>query len=326
MPNKLQVLVVDDDDASRIGMKRLLDELGYACRTAQDGQEALSMHQREPADVILSDWKMPNMDGLELCKRTRIADDERGYTYFIFVTAFDAKESFLRGMAAGADDYLTKPVDLDELQARLTSAARVVDVYRRLADANAVLRRDSLASFDQARTDALTGVANRLRLEEDLPAIWSEAERYGHRFSAVLCDIDWFKNYNDHFGHLAGDAALRSVARTLAGQLRQCDKIYRYGGEEFLVILPEQSLAEATRAAERLCVAVADQGLPGVDQGEVVTISAGIAELLPLVDQTVGGWLERADAALYRAKANGRNRAEGTTPTSAAPDLLQARP
>jgi two-component system, cell cycle response regulator len=307
-------------------LQRVIAALGHDCRSAEDGLEALQLHQSDPADVIVSDWEMPNLNGLELCEATRIVDDERYYTYFIFLTGFDAKECFLRGMEAGADDYLTKPFDVDELQARLTSAARVVALNRRLADANDELRRDSQAAFNLARTDTLTGVANRLRLEEDLPVLWAQAERYGHRCSAVLCDIDWFKAYNDHFGHLRGDTALRSVALTMAGQLRQCDRIYRYGGEEFLLLLPEQALGEGKLVAERVCRAVAASALRSVSESGVVTISAGVAELSLAIDQTTKSWLDRADAALYRAKANGRNRVEGDFTGSLETGWLEARP
>jgi diguanylate cyclase (GGDEF)-like protein len=311
---------VDDDDMSRSAMEQAVVSFGHECRAVRDGLEALHLHQRDRADVILSDWDMPNMDGLELCKRTRVVDSEHQYTYFVFVTAFDRKEHFLHGMQAGADDYLTKPVDLDELQARLVSAGRVVSLYRRLAAMNSVLRRDSQNSFSLARVDALTGVANRLRLNEDLEALWARARRYGHRYSVVLCDIDWFKTYNDQFGHVAGDAALRSVAETISDNLRQGDKVYRYGGEEFLVVLPEQSLADAGRAAERLRRAVEHRRLPTIAGTGVVTISSGVAEFSRLVDDSVTDWLERADAALYRAKANGRNRVEAAHLLSEAQD------
>jgi diguanylate cyclase (GGDEF)-like protein len=308
MAVRLKVLIVDDDDVSRTALARVVASFGHECRCAQDGLEALQMHQAERADVILSDWDMPIMDGLELCRRTRVEPDEQGYTHFIFVTAFDGKERFLRGMEVGADDYQTKPVDLDELQARLVSAGRVVALHRKLAEMNRGLRRDSRASFVLARVDALTGVANRLRLEEDLPQLLAQAKRYGHRYSAVICDVDWFKVYNDHFGHIAGDEALRRVAQSMAGELRCTDQIYRYGGEEFLLVLPQQSLLDAMTVAERVCRAVERQALPTVVGRGVMTVSAGVAELRRS-DETARDWLARADAALYRAKAEGRNRA-----------------
>lgn len=305
----LKVLVVDDDEPSLDPLRAAIVSFGYDCRVATDGLEAWRMHQAAPADVILSDWDMPCMDGLELCRRTRVMHDESTYTYFIFMTAFEDKAHFLRGMEAGADDYQIKPIDLDELRARLTSAQRVVSLYRRLADKNTVLRRDSQASFRLARIDALTGVANRLSLDESLGSFWAQARRYGHRYSAAICDIDWFKAYNDRSGHLAGDAALQKVAQALQRELRTGDSLFRYGGEEFLAVFPEQSAAAASRAAERMRKSVESLGLPTPAGRGIVTISIGVAEL-DQNDETVAEWLNRADAALYRAKSSGRNRVE----------------
>jgi two-component system, cell cycle response regulator len=309
MSDALNVLVVDDDAAPCEVLGQAIVSWGHRCRTAKDGVEALELHEREPADVIVSDLQMPRMDGLELCERTRVSEGNH-YTYFIFMTGLSDKEHFLLGMQAGADDYQTKPIDLDELRARLASARRVVTLYRKLAEKNAELHRDSLASFRLARRDSVTTVGNRLSLDESLAAVWANAVRCGCRHSAVLCDIDWFKAYNDHFGHLAGDAALRTVAETLRDELRQCDGIYRYGGEEFLIVLPDLDAGEALAVAERLRRAVERRAVRSVTGSGVVTISAGVAELDLTRDQSAASWIERADAALYRAKANGRNRTE----------------
>ncbi len=266
------------------------------------------MHEAEPVDVILADWRMPRMDGLELCRRTRAADDDERYTYFVFMTSFADREHFIHGLEAGADDYQTKPIDLDELRARLVSAGRVVELRRRLAARNAELRSASERSFHEARLDALTQIANRFCLEEDLKVLWARSRRYGHHYSLAICDVDRFKSYNDHFGHLAGDDVLRRVAQALKGELREGDGIYRYGGEEFVVLLPEQPLADAERAIERLRAAVHALALPAAKRGAVVTISFGVAELDPSLDDSFEDTLRRADAALYRAKAGGRNR------------------
>jgi two-component system chemotaxis response regulator CheY len=260
--------------------------------------------------VILSDWQMPGMDGLELCRRTRVSENEGGYTYFLFMTGFKDKEHFIRGLEAGADDYQTKPIDLDELRARLASARRVVSLYRKLAVQNAALRRDSQASFRIARIDPLTQVANRLSMDEDLKVLWSRVGRYGHRYSMAICDIDRFKAHNDRFGHLAGDEVLRHVAQAIRGSLREGDGLYRYGGEEFLALLPEQSVSEAAIVMDRVRLAVARLAIPTAHDGQVVTISAGIAELDRTLDGSVDDWIHRADEALYRAKAAGRNRIE----------------
>jgi two-component system, cell cycle response regulator len=252
---------------------------------------------------------MPRMDGLELCKRTRVSEGDH-YTYFIFMTGLSEKKHLVLGMEAGADDYQTKPIHLDELRARLVSARRVVSVHRKLAEKNAALRHDSHVAFRLARRDAVTTIGNRLSLDENLKAIWANAVRYRRRYSIILCDIDWFKTYNDRLGHVAGDRALRTVAETLRDQLRLGDGIYRYGGEEFLVVLPEQGVTEALAVAERLRAAVERRAIQTPAGSGVVTISAGVAELDMDRDKTPATWLDRADRALYRAKANGRNRSE----------------
>jgi len=305
---RLKVLVVDGDPLSRVGLQQAVHRLGHECRTAKDGLEAWEMLQSERADVVLSDWSLPRMGGVELCRRVRAADGDGPYTYFIFMTGFDDREHFLRGMEAGADDYHTKPVDIEELQARLVSAGRVLSLYRKLADKNLQLRRDSQTSFHAARVDPVTGIANRLRMDEDLEVLWSRAQRYGHPFAAALCDIDEFKKYNDHFGHVAGDEVLRRVAQSIRKGLRQGDALYRFGGEEFLVVLPEQSLNEAIRAMDRVRGAIEQLAIQAPNG--LLTISVGVAELDLALDRTLKDWLRRADTALYLAKESGRNRVE----------------
>jgi two-component system, cell cycle response regulator len=257
----------------------------------------------------VSDWEMPGINGAELCRRIRNAEDG-GYTYFILMTGFHDREHLLEGMAAGADDYQKKPVDLDELEARLVSAARVVALHRRLAERELDLRRDSSQLWAVSRTDALTGVGNRLRMEEELAAAWSRAQRYGHRFSLAIVDVDLFKQFNDGFGHLAGDEALKHVADALKSAIRTGDSVFRYGGEEFVVVLPEQPLIDATHAVDRMREDIEHLLIRRPERGTTLTVSAGVAELEPHVDLNVGDWLARADAALYLAKANGRNRVE----------------
>lgn len=297
----LKILIVEDEPSARSGLAKAVIELGFNVRAAADGEEAWQLHRRSPADVILSDWRMPRLDGYELCKRTRAAEDEH-YTYFIFMTALADKEHFLRAMEAGADDYLTKPIDLDELRARLLSAARVMKLHRKLAERTRVLRRDSQRFFHDARVDALTDIPNRLCLREDLEALGARMARYGHRYSVGIADVDHFKDYNDRFGHLEGDVTLRNIAACIRDHLRVGDTLYRYGGEEFLVILPEQSLSAAAGAMDRVRSAVEKRGS--------VTISVGVAELDAAKKESPDGWLRRADAALYRAKGGGRNRVE----------------
>jgi two-component system, cell cycle response regulator len=306
----VRVLVAEDDAVSRLILRRSLERLGHECVVASDGEEAWQSFQAGPVDVIISDWLMPGLDGIELCRRVR---DSRttAYTYFVFMTSLDDKRHFLTGMEAGADDYLTKPIDVEALQARLIAAARLTSLHQRLHEQNGELARLSKESHEAARTDALTMIGNRLRLGEDLRSLRARAARYGHRYAVALCDVDHFKRYNDFYGHLAGDRALIAVAGAISGQLRVGDAVYRYGDEEFLAILPEQTAEGASIAMERVrrtieAAAVVHEARPTMPG--VVTISVGISALAPDDKRSTDDWLKSADEALYRAKAGGRNR------------------
>jgi two-component system, cell cycle response regulator len=304
----LDILVVDDDRGSRDGLARAVRSLGHRCRTAADGQDALRVMAEKQPDVVISDWGMPGMNGAELCLRTRCAADDAPYTYFIILTGLGDREHLIAGMAAGADDYQHKPVDLDELEARLLSASRVVDLHRRLALRSEELRRDSSILYTASRTDPLTGAGNRLRLDEEVRALLSRASRYGHRCSLAICDLDFFKAFNDRFGHVAGDEALRRVAGEMRANLRAADTLFRYGGEEFVVVLVEQSLTDAASAMDRMRAAVERLAIPSPHAGGALTLSVGVAEIDPGHDSAPADWIARADAALYAAKRHGRNR------------------
>jgi diguanylate cyclase (GGDEF)-like protein len=308
----LTVLVAEDDASAREILDQVMRRLGHSCRTAGDGKDAWAMHQASRADLILSDWKIPGMDGLELCRRIRDSEAPDWHTHFILMTGRNDRPCLVDGLNAGADEYVTKPIELAELEARLEAARRVVTMRRALQAANVALRRDSARDYKAARTDPLTAVSNRRRLKEDLEPLQGRASRYGHRYCAALCDIDMFKSYNDTFGHQAGDDALCRVAATIQDHLRSGDTLYRYGGEEFLVLLPEQSLEHAVTGTNRVRQEVErlhiKRLLPA--PGPFLTISAGVAEL---GGGSIGDWLRRADDALYRAKALGRNRVEVAT-------------
>lgn len=310
----LDVLVVDDDEDIRELGDAMVTRLGHRCRTAVDGDHALKLLAERPADVILSDWDMPGMNGAELCLRTRSVEDVAPYTYFIIVTAFNDHERLLGGMAAGADDYQRKPLNYYELEARLMSAGRVVQLHRKLAAQTARLRGDSAALYATARTDALTGAGNRLSLDEEVRTLLTRAERYGNKCSLAICDLDFFKAYNDHFGHVAGDEALRQVADGMRAALRSVDVLYRYGGEEFVVLLVEQSLEAANCAMDRMREAVERLAIPSPSTGGALTLSVGIAEYDRSRDATAEDWIRRADEALYAAKSAGRNRVVSTMP------------
>ena len=298
----LRVLVVEDEPIERRGLVHALELLGCSAEGAANGAEALAVHQARPFDVILSDWRMPVMDGIELCRLVR---REARYVYFVFTTALSDKEHLVQALESGADDFVGKPIDLDELSARLVAAQRVIEMQRELARQNAKLRRDSQRFFRASRVDPLTSARNRRALDEDLAAIIDEARRYGRRCSGAMVDVDEFKAYNDAFGHVAGDEVLRQVAQAIRAHLRRSDALYRYGGEEFFVVLPEQTVGTARGALERVRRAVERLAIPQATgaRSRVLTVSAGVAAL-----DDGERWIERADAALYEAKRAGRNR------------------
>lgn len=301
----MRILIADDSATPRLLLTRELKRLGHECLVAEDGVEAWEMFQTAGAEVVISDWMMPGMDGPELCRRVR--ESAVGpYPYFILLTSLDDREHVVEGMQAGADDYLTKTFGHDELQARLIAAARVTALHHRLARQQAELERLNADLFDTSRTDYLTSVGNRLRQDEELAMLVARTRRYGQVFSVALFDVDHFKAYNDTFGHLAGDEVLRTVAQTFAKEARELDTVHRYGGEELLVVFPEQKLEQAAVAAERMRSSVEGLAIPH-PQG-VVTVSAGIAEIEAESAGDVGALLERADKRLYEAKTMGRNR------------------
>ena len=302
---KIQVLVADDDAVTRRILEACLKDLGYLFLLARDGHEAWAQFQRSKVDVIISDWLMPGINGLDLCRQVRAATAP--YTYFILLTSNSDKEQFLEGMRAGADDYLVKPLHKDELQVRLAAAARIIGLHRQLTLQNHELERFNRDLFEQGRTDSLTQVGNRLRMDEDLRRMGATMTRYGHACSIAICDIDHFKSYNDTCGHPAGDGVLRNVARTIAGSTRSGDSVFRYGGEEFLLILPEQKPPSALHATNRVRTAVEALAIPHLSAPSgVVTISVGVATSAPGV--SVDELVQQADHALYSAKSAGRNR------------------
>ena len=304
----MRVLLVEDDDATRSALAKAIQSFGYACETAKDGREAWQIHRREPADVMISDRSMPGMNGDELCQAVRLHNGNH-YTHFIFATAHGARNDVLQGMRMGADDYLVKPIDLEQLEVRLSAAARRVSHERVIAQRSARLRRESDKLRIAAHMDSLTNLANRRQLGEDLRELRTSAALEGSRWTAAICDIDWFKAYNDRYGHLFGDRALAAVGAVFRENTRSSDRCYRYGGEEFLVLLRDHTRHQAHAAMERVRHDIESLRLTHeASPLGVLTISIGMADASGRPDLDVDDWLNRADTALYEAKREGRNR------------------
>ncbi len=244
---------------------------------------------------------MPGMDGLEVCRQVRRRGGEP-YIYILLLTAKTQKGDVVAGMDAGADDYVTKPFDAHELKVRLRAGQRIINLQNELINAREALRI-------QATHDALTGLMNRATIFDALQKELSRSERSGRPLGLAMIDLDHFKNVNDTYGHQAGDLVLKETARRMAQILRTYDQLGRYGGEEFMAVLPDCDLACSTSAAERLRSGLADQPiLLENNQSLVVTVSVGIYSTSEYPKASICELIRAADAALYRAKRQGRNR------------------
>jgi diguanylate cyclase (GGDEF)-like protein len=299
----VKVLVADDDPGSLLVAKAAVERSGHECLAAADGDEAWALYLAHQPDVVVTDWMMPGMDGLALCRAIRAREADL-YTYIVLLTSQGSRNDVLAGLEAGADDYVTKPLDPFVLHARLLVALRVTTLHADLAHYRKMLAQ-------QARTDPLTGLHNRLKLSEDLERLHARSVRYAEDYCVAMCDVDNFKSYNDIYGHQAGDLALRAVAAALAGQARTTDGVYRFGGEEFLLVLPNQSQLGAKALMERALDSVRDLKIAhsGDPLGQL-TLSAGISAFTAENRLDAETLLGEADAALYAAKAAGRNRVE----------------
>jgi two-component system chemotaxis response regulator CheY len=305
----LRILVADDEPTTRTLARAVVQKLGHECLVAADGDRAWALLQSSTIDLLITDWMMPGLDGPELCRRIRARDDD-AYTYIILATVVSDRDHVLEGMRAGADDYLIKPIDPFAVQTRLIAAERVTSLHRQISEFRTQLERLNRDLAEQARTDPLTQLGNRLRLHEDLELLHAGALRHRRPYSVAIFDLDHFKSYNDTYGHPEGDKALQQVAAILAADIRTADAAYRYGGEEFLVLLANERLDGARVIAERLRKTIEASAFPheGTASG-LLTISAGIASFdPPETGRTASQIIEDADQALYTAKQEGRNR------------------
>jgi len=311
----LEVLVVEDSDSQRLTIKSQLESLGLVVREARNGLEALALLGQRHASIIVADLMMPELDGIGLCRALR-ATTTSLTSYIIILTDVDSHEKLIEAFDAGADDFLRKPVNRRELEARLRAARRVVELQARLGseaerlrEVNARLEVVNKQLASVALTDSLTGLPNRRHLLECLGQEWSRTARHQGPFALVFVDLDHFKRINDERGHDVGDIVLERVARVLRRHIRTGDTVGRFGGEEFLILCPGSGLEAATLIAERIRRELAAERFNIGGTSWTVTASFGVAAAIPSSAPT--NWdetLRRADAALYAAKHSGRDR------------------
>ncbi len=292
----MKILVADDEPISVLYLQAALEDWGYQVITASDGNAACEILQGQDAPMLaIIDWMMPGMDGIDVCRVVRESVKDR-YVYMIMLTGKSETEFIVAAMNAGADDFISKPFNIDELQVRVRAGRRIADLEQKLRL--------------KASHDALTGLYNRGTIIEILQKELTRHQRNKHSFAIIFGDLDHFKRINDDYGHLAGDAVLREAASRISAVLRPYDSLGRYGGEELLIVLPGCDANEAIEIAERVRLSVCSHPV-ATEVGDVpASLSMGVAVIAQGQQINFNELIHLADAALYIAKDKGRNRVE----------------
>lgn len=316
MANKiaeLKILVVEDSKVTLRAICNYLERMGIQPLTAETGRDALEIYRREHPDIILLDGRLPDIDGFDVAREIRAMEKKKDWSAIIFLTSMTKDEDLARGIEAGGDDYLMKPISEVVLKAKVIAMRRLVEMQRSLV---AVTHKLNIANQELQRlstTDGLTGISNRRMFDEMSLREWRRCERMKKPLSLVMVDVDYFKHYNDHYGHQAGDECLKAVAaQMLRAAPRASDVVARYGGEEFVFALGETDMDGAKWVANHLRQRIADLMIPHAAISlQHVTVSCGVASVIPGDGVSLEALLQSADYALYQAKEQGRNRVVG---------------
>jgi diguanylate cyclase (GGDEF)-like protein len=315
----LKVLIADDNTVSLLLLERLLSKWGYEVIQARDGAGAWEILQAEdPPRLVILDWMMPGMSGPEVCceARKRVAS---AYAYILLVTSKEDKQDVIQGLEAGADDYLTKPFFPEELRARLRVGLRILELEDKLVTASNVLQY-------KATHDELTGLLNRASIDELLRRELERAKRGGGVCGVIFADVDHFKSVNDKLGHAAGDAVLCQAAQRLTAGVRGYDAVGRYGGEEFLIVLPGCDVSSLRQRAENILEGFRAQPFNALESSISIRVSLGAACSSSWSSVALEVIVRAADQALYRAKHNGRDRVEVAESSEIAEPVLASTP
>ena len=307
---ELKVLVVEDSKVTLKAICNYLERMDIQPLKAENGTDALEIYRRERPDIILLDGRLPDIDGFEVAKQIRAIEKKKDWTAIIFLTSMTKDEDLARGIDAGGDDYLMKPISEVVLKAKVIAMRRLVEMQRSLIELTHKLNVANKELQLLSATDGLTGLSNRRMYDELSLREWRRCDRMKKPFSLVMVDVDNFKLYNDHYGHQAGDECLKAVAgQMLRAAPRPGDLVARYGGEEFVFALGETDIDGALWVANILRQRIEDLNMPhAASDMKHVTVSCGVASVLPSDKVSLEVLLQSADYALYKAKEQGRNR------------------
>ncbi len=307
----LKVLVVEDSKVALKALCNYLERMGFSnTLTASSGQAAMEIFQQQRPDIILLDAMLPDVDGFSVAKKIRVLEKNGEWAAIIFLTVLDKDNELARGIEAGGDDYLRKPISEVVLQAKMLAMSRLVEMHRSQIKVTQELNESNRKLQHLSSTDKLTGIANRRMFDDLVKREWRRCERLKQPMSLIMVDVDYFKLYNDTYGHQAGDKCLRAVAQQVARAApRASDAAARYGGEEFVLVLGETSADGAVWVANNVRQHVADLREPHVaSKFGYVTVSCGLASMKPDEGKKLEELILAADKALYNAKSQGRNR------------------